>query len=83
LKAELLENKMQDVSGGEKQRIALVSCLLLQREILLLDEPTSALDSHSKSKVMDYLFANPKLTILSSSHDPEWIARCSKIVSLS
>lgn len=82
LKSELLANNMQDVSGGEKQRIALVSCLLLQREILLLDEPTSALDKGSKGKVMDFLFNIPRLTIISSSHDPDWIARCGKIVNL-
>lgn len=78
----LMESKIQDISGGEKQRIALISCLLLQREILLLDEPTSALDNKSKGKVMDFLFDKPELTIISCSHDPDWIARCDKIVNL-
>ncbi len=82
LKPELIDSTMQEVSGGEKQRIALVSCLLLQRRILLLDEPVSALDEASKKLVMDYLFNQEELTIISASHDAEWIARCDKIIQL-
>ena len=82
LKPELFDSTMQEVSGGEKQRIALVSCLLLQRQILLLDEPVSALDDASKKLVMDYLFSQKELTIISASHDAEWVARCNKIINL-
>lgn len=82
LKHELLKARMQDISGGEKQRIALVSCLLLERKILLLDEPTASLDKKSRNRVMDYLFANDELTIISASHDQEWVVRCNKIIDL-
>lgn len=82
LKPDLLKSKMQEVSGGEKQRIALISCLLLNRKILLLDEPTSALDSLSKQKVMDFLFGQEDLTLISASHDPEWVERCTNVVKL-
>lgn len=82
LKPELIESTMQEVSGGEKQRIALVSCLLLERQILLFDEPVSALDDASKKLVMDYLFNQEELTIISASHDAEWVARCNKVINL-
>jgi putative ABC transport system ATP-binding protein len=82
LKHELLDSGMQDVSGGEKQRIALVSCLLLQRKILLLDEPTSSLDLAAKNHVMDHLFGIYELTIISASHDPHWVSGCNNIVDL-
>lgn len=82
LKPEILNSKMQDVSGGEKQRLALVSCLLLDRKILLLDEPTAALDKDSKKKVMDHLFCMKEITIISASHDPDWIDRCNKVINL-
>jgi ABC-type multidrug transport system ATPase subunit len=82
LKADVLKNKMQEISGGEKQRVALISCLLLNRKILILDEPTAALDSQVKQKVMDYLFGNKNLTIISASHDPEWVERSTKIVQI-
>lgn len=82
LKPELLKSRMQDISGGEKQRVALVSCLLLNREILLLDEPTSALDKKVKIKVMDALLAKSGMTIISASHDSDWVERCGKVVNL-
>lgn len=82
LNHDLMNSKMQEISGGEKQRVALISCLLLQREILLLDEPVSALDKNSKKKVIDYLFTKDDLTIISASHDPAWVDACNKIIDL-
>lgn len=82
LKHDILNSRMQDISGGEKQRVALISCLLLGRNILLLDEPTSALDSQVKQKVMDYIFKQDELVVISASHDPEWVERCTQIVDI-
>ena len=82
LKPSLLDSRMQEISGGEKQRIALVSCMLLKRKILLLDEPTSALDHKVKNKVMDALVDKKGLTIISASHDNDWVERCGKVVQI-
>ncbi len=82
LKQDIIKSKMQDISGGEKQRVALISCLLLNRKILLLDEPTSALDSKVKNRVMDWLFNKDDITIISASHDPEWVERCNKVIGI-
>ncbi len=65
----LMKDEVTTLSGGEKQRIALVTALLLQRPILLLDEGASALDKATKRAVRDYLNARTDLTILSVSHD--------------
>lgn len=48
-----LQNDAQNLSVGEKQRIALIRTFLSEPEIILCDEPTSALDSESKQIVED------------------------------
>ncbi len=74
LPKSLLEKEPSTLSGGEKQRFALISALLLDRSILLLDEASSALDKASKDMVIDLLKAQHELTILSISHDKEWLS---------
>ena len=70
LPLDLLEKEVRLLSGGEKQRVAMVSALLLDRPILLLDEPTSALDDLSRRRVTESLSSRPDLTALIVSHDP-------------
>ena len=43
----IIERKLSDLSGGEKQKIAIASILMLKTDILLLDEPSSNLDYQS------------------------------------
>jgi len=66
----ILRQKGPALSGGEKQRIALASALLLDRHILLLDEPASALDPESRQAVYDGLADLEGQTLLMVSHDP-------------
>lgn len=60
---------IEALSGGEKQRIAIINGLLLSRDIYLLDEITSALDASLKKKVIDFFYLHPTFTVLSISHD--------------
>lgn len=78
----LLQNDFSDLSTGQRQRVGVAICHLLDKPLLLLDEPTSALDSASKQKVADLLLSNPERTIISTSHDPWWLERCEKVVTL-
>ena len=82
LPAKLLEEDISELSGGEKQRIAMLMALLLDREIMVLDEASSALDPDSKQAVIDVLQNQKNLTVLSVSHDQEWLAISDRIVDL-
>lgn len=52
--AALLERKPAQLSGGEKQRVALGRAVLYSPELLLLDEPLSALDERLKQQILPF-----------------------------
>lgn len=65
----LLDKKVTTLSGGEKQRVALIGALLLNRDLLLMDEPTSALDQETACAVAHLLNTMKELSVLAISHD--------------
>lgn len=76
-----LDSTFSDLSTGQRQRVGLATCLLLDRDVIFLDEPTSALDLESKKKVADLILRNGR-TIISTSHDPWWVKKCDRIIEL-
>lgn len=50
-----LEKEVKSLSGGEKQRIALIRNLVFDPEIILLDEATAALDKENAKAVEEYV----------------------------
>lgn len=69
LNRDILKQPIEKLSGGEKQRIAIINALILQRKYLLLDEFSSALDAKMKQIVFDYLMSQHDKTVIFISHD--------------
>lgn len=82
LNAGILQKEFADLSTGQRQRVGIALCILLEKPVLLLDEPTSALDEASKQKAADHLLSDADRTVISTSHDPFWIDKCDRIIDL-
>ena len=80
------DSKPIELSGGMRQRVALIRTLALNPEILLLDEPFSALDYQSRLKVTDDVYEIIKKegkTAIMVTHDlGEAIVMSKKIIIL-
>lgn len=77
----ILNDSFANLSGGEKQRLAIIRALLLNKKVFFLDEPTSALDKESRQKVIDLLLTKEN-TVLSVSHTPQWCDACDTILEI-
>ena len=71
------DGPVQQLSTGERQRLALVRALVLESPVLLLDEPTGPLDPESVGKVETVLRARlaKGVAIVLVSHDPRQAER--------
>ena len=76
-----------NLSGGMKQRVALIRTLALKPDIILLDEPLSALDYVTRLQITDEIYKVVKelnITTILISHDiSECVSFCDKVVVLS
>jgi energy-coupling factor transport system ATP-binding protein len=70
----LLDSRLEEISGGEQQRVAIGAALAAGQKILLLDEPTSALDADITKRtvqLLQKLASENKITILLTEHRVE------------
>jgi len=75
----ILAKRISTLSGGEKQRIALISALLLERGFYLFDEITSALDEKTKKVVLHYIEERDDIGILAVTHDKQFLAMSDQV----
>ena len=76
-------SNLRSLSGGEKQRIALIRALIKNPEILILDEPISSLDYENSSKIIDHLTSIKKdKIIILTTHDNKFDHLFDEIINI-
>jgi putative ABC transport system ATP-binding protein len=73
-----------ELSGGEKQRVAVARALVTEPKVILADEPTGALDSVTSKSVMDLLkkINREGMTVFVITHEEDIAAETDRIVRL-
>jgi iron complex transport system ATP-binding protein len=80
---DLVDRKVTQLSGGEKQRVAIALAIAVDAPVLLLDEPLAAQDVESSKRIIELLKVEAKAgkTIVLVAHVPESeLSWCDQIV---
>jgi len=73
------------LSGGEKQRVALCRALVNQAKLIFADEPTGNLDSTNGEQVLELLIALQKeqgSSLVLVSHSPDVVSRADRVITM-
>ncbi|HJE51836.1 MAG TPA: energy-coupling factor ABC transporter ATP-binding protein [Tessaracoccus flavescens] len=77
--APLAHQSIYDLSGGERQLVALTSVLAVSPSILIADEPTTLLDLRNK-KALRRVFADLEQQLIFSTHDLDFAADAERVI---
>ncbi len=75
----------EDISGGERQRVAIGLALLKQPKLILADEPTASLDTEKAFEVIDIfkeITKKTKTTVVMVTHDIRMLKECDRILEM-
>jgi putative ABC transport system ATP-binding protein len=82
---ERMHNKLQQLSGGEQQRVAIAISLSNQPSLLLADEPTGSVDTQTSDRIMDIFRRLNKeigVTIVIVTHDLALAGKVDRVVAI-
>lgn len=81
---EFLDKPIKELSGGEKQRVALVRNLLFEPQVLLLDEVSSGLDEKTKKLVRTFLkeLNSNGVTLIEVTHDQAELEQAEQLLKI-
>ena len=83
--ADRIEHKPNELSGGEKQRVAAARALMMKPSIILADEPTGSLDEKNKrelSELLLHLREQYGQTILLVTHDKDLATMADRVIEI-
>lgn len=79
------KNKLNELSGGEQQRVAIAIALANQPRLLLADEPTGSVDTKMANQILDLfreLNRSFGLTVVIVTHDPLLAKKVDRVVAI-
>ena len=82
---DYLDKEIKDLSGGEKQRVALIRNMMYPPKILLMDEVTSSLDQENRENILNYvrkLNEKNNTTILWVTHNQDEIDASNRLIHI-
>ena len=78
----IMDKRLNEISGGQRQRMLFAVIAMLDKDIILLDEPTSALDGGSVALVMDFIkdMCGSGKAVLAVTHDKQFASVCDRVI---
>jgi ABC-type lipoprotein export system ATPase subunit len=83
--AEQARHRVDQLSGGEQQRLALLAAMTTRRSLLIADEPTAHLDDERAGQVLDRLRRTAEsdgTTVVYTTHDPRITEEADRLLHL-
>ena len=83
--ADRIHHKPNELSGGEKQRVAAARAMMMKPTVILADEPSGSLDSKNKKELHKLLLDmrdRYNQTIVIVTHDKELAAICDRVIEI-
>lgn len=83
--SDRISHKPNELSGGEKQRVAVARAMMMSPDVILADEPSGSLDESNKKELHKLLLElrdKYNQTIIIVTHDKELASICDRVITM-